>query len=125
MKTACGTDIKPCPETEDIATSSPFRSFFALAALIETVTAFFRFGLGIQATRDTASGIGRFTFGVRIHHGMIGLVLLLCTAFPVDTVWKRRLAVIGGALAVSDAVHHFVVLWAVTGSPELDLFYPR
>ncbi|HNW35602.1 MAG TPA: hypothetical protein PKM25_11760 [Candidatus Ozemobacteraceae bacterium] len=104
---------------------SSFNSIFALAALIEAVTAFFRFGLGMQAARDTASSISRFTFGMRIHHGMIGLVLLLCAAFLTDTAWKRRLAILGSALAFSDAVHHFVVLWAVTGSPEFDLFYPR
>lgn len=102
-----------------------WKPILALAALAEALTAFLRFGLGLQATRDTASSIGRLTFGVRIHHGMIGLVLLLAAYYINNDTWKRRLAVVGGALAVSDLLHHFVILWAVTGSPQFDLFYPR
>ena len=35
------------------------------------------------------------------------------------------LIVIGIALALSDAVHHFLVLWPIVGSPQFDLVYPR
>ena len=45
-----------------------------LAIVIEVVTTCFRFGMGLQATRDTA-WLSQFTWGLRIHHGHIGLVL--------------------------------------------------
>jgi hypothetical protein len=100
----------------------------ALTLVIEAVTAFFRFGLGLESTRDTANSIGRLTLGLRIHHGYIGVVLLLIgwwlwrRGHPPITRW---LFIIGGSLALSDLVHHFIVLWWATGSPEFDLFYPR
>lgn len=97
----------------------------AIAALVEAATAFLRFGLGMQATRDTAATVGRLTFGVRVHHGMIGLAILLASFAAKDETWKQRLIVLGGALAISDLVHHFVILWAATGSPQFDLLYPR
>ncbi|HOT26921.1 MAG TPA: hypothetical protein PLU72_01955 [Candidatus Ozemobacteraceae bacterium] len=97
----------------------------ALATLFEAVTVFLRFGLGLEATRDTAATVGRLTFGVRIHHGMVGLALLLVSAAVKGETWKNRLIVLGGALAISDLVHHFAVLWAATGSPQFDLWYPR
>lgn len=104
---------------------SLWKPTLAIAALLEAATAFLRFGLGLEATRDTASTVGRLTFGIRIHHGMIGLALLLAAAVVNEETWKRRLAVFGGALALSDLVHHFVILWAATGSPQFDLLYPR
>lgn len=51
----------------------------AVAAIFELITILFRFGLGIQSTRDTAF-IGALTFGIRIHHGYIGLLLMLIAA---------------------------------------------
>jgi hypothetical protein len=35
------------------------------------------------------------------------------------------LAVVAIGLVISDIIHHFLVLWPVTGSPEFDLRYPR
>lgn len=104
---------------------SLWKPTLAIAALLEAATAFLRFGLGLQATRDTASTVGRLTFGIRIHHGMVGLALLLVSPIITDEAWKRRMIVLGGALAISDLVHHFVILWAATGSPQFDLLYPR
>jgi hypothetical protein len=104
---------------------SSWKPIFLLAAAIEAVTAALRFGFGLEAARDTAASVGRLTFGYRIHHGLIGLLILLVSAFVRDPVWKRHLAVLGGALALSDVIHHFVILWAVTGSPQFDLVYPR
>lgn len=104
---------------------SLWKPTLALATLIEAVTAFLRFGIGLQATRDTAATVGRLTFGIRIHHGMVGVAILLVSAVVTDETWKSRLIVLGGALAISDLAHHFVVLWAATGSPQFDLLYPR
>ena len=47
----------------------------ALAVAMEAVTVFTRFALGLQTTRDTAY-IGTYSWGVRIHHGYLGVLLL-------------------------------------------------
>lgn len=96
----------------------------ALAAAIEAVTIFCRFGLGLKATRDTG-WIAPYTFGWRIHHGYCGVLLLALALFLGAAPGLRSAAIIVGiGLAVSDFVHHFLVLWPLTGSPELDLRYP-
>lgn len=96
------------------------------AGLVELGTLFCRFGLDLHATRDTASTIGLLTGGVRIHHGYIGLILMIAS------IWLRHrpkafewLLIAGLALFVSDAIHHFGVLWLLTGDPEFHLVYPR
>ena len=95
-----------------------------LAAVIEAITCVFRFGLGMQSTRDTA-WLAALTFGYRIHHGYIGLVLLVLTVLPpLGGVLRKMLLLIGIALLISDFVHHFLVLWPATGSPQFDIRYP-
>ena len=94
-----------------------------LAIPIEAVTAGFRFGAGLQSTRDTA-WIARFTFGLRIHHGYVGLLLLLLASIGTASRLRRNaLLIVGIALLFSDLFHHFLVLWPITGSPQFDLFY--
>jgi hypothetical protein len=98
----------------------------ALTFIIELVTIVLRFGLHMESTRDTASTIGRLTFGIRIHHGYCGLVLMLVaycllTRYPRLARWGL---IIGVALLLSDLIHHFLVLWPLTGSPHFDLTYP-
>jgi len=97
-----------------------------LTVLIEGVTVFFRFGLEMESTRDTASTVGQFTGGIRIHHGYIGLLaVLIAAALLRRRPWAARwLLVIGLALVASDLVHHFLVLWPIVGSPQFDLVYP-
>lgn len=92
------------------------------AAAMEAVTLVARFGLKLESTRDTAS-LARFTFGFRIHHGYIGLLLLL--AFPWVPPGRARwwAGVLGIGLLVSDLVHHFVVLWPLTGDPQFHIKY--
>ncbi|MDP6467037.1 MAG: hypothetical protein QF918_04835 [Pirellulaceae bacterium] len=98
----------------------------ALTFIIELVTVVLRFGLQLDSTRDTASTIGRLTFGIRIHHGYCGLALMLAACFLISRF--PRLArwglIIGLALVLSDLIHHFLVLWPLTGSPHFDLTYP-
>jgi hypothetical protein len=96
----------------------------ALTVLFETITAVLRFHLGLQSTRTTRP-VGRLTFGLRVHHGYVGLVLLWLA--PLLSRWPRlvRWAVrVGIALIVSDLVHHFLVLWPLTGDPSFDFVYP-
>lgn len=93
-----------------------------LTLFFESVTSFLRFGLGKESTKDTSS-ISRFTFGLRIHHGYIGLVMatLLARRMPLGSprrIWCIR---IGIALVASDLIHHFLVLWPITGNPHFDL----
>lgn len=93
--------------------------------LIEALTCLLRFGLRLQSTRDTGF-IGRFTFGYRVHHGYIGLLALVVALNPRLRNRARLWAVrVGLALLLSDLLHHFVVLWITTGSPQFDLVYPR
>ncbi len=96
---------------------------FLLAVVIEAITVVLRFGLRLESTRDTAM-IGTMTFGLRVHHGYIGLFLLpLGWCFPRGL--RYALWIIGFGLLFSDLAHHFVVLWYFTGSPQFDIVYPQ
>ncbi len=95
-----------------------------LTVLFEAATCFLRFGADFQTTRDTGY-LKALTFGLRIHHGYIGLaILLVLPIFRRDRwLWKWAFR-IGVALVFSDLIHHFFVLWPVTGGPQFDFFYP-
>jgi hypothetical protein len=91
--------------------------------VIEAATCLLRFSLQWEATRDTGF-LGGWTFGLRIHHCYLGMVLVI-----VGAVFARGLAlnwtlVFGTAVVLSDLVHHFAILWPLTGEPQFDLFYP-
>ncbi len=95
------------------------------ALVFELVTCVFRFGLALESTRDTASTIGRFTMGMRIHHSYIGIACI-AAAFWLEPRSPRssfHLLAIGIGLFASDMIHHFVVLWMITGNPQFDLLY--
>ncbi len=95
----------------------------ALALVMEAVTLFFRFGLHLESTRDTRFLAG-LTFGIRIHHGYVGLLMVLLAFIPArGAALRNGLILLGGALLLSDLIHHFLVLWPITGSPEFDLSY--
>jgi len=102
-----------------------WREMVLWAAVVEIPTAIARFGLGLESTRDTAGTVGKLTLGLRIHHGYIGMLLLLIGGLlSSSSRYREGLLILGGALALSDAFHHFVLLWLVTGSPQFDVFYP-
>lgn len=96
-----------------------------LGLAIELFTVWVRFGLGLQSTRDTG-WVASLTFGLRIHHGYIGVVLILVglAVFHDNSGAQNLLLMVGIALAFSDLIHHFLVLWPITGSPQFDFFYP-
>jgi hypothetical protein len=94
-----------------------------LTIVLETITCAFRFGLDLQATRDTRV-VAKYTKRVRIHHVYLGVAVLgLGLALP--PIGVQAALIIGGALALSDLIHHFFVLWPLTGSHEFDLRYPK
>lgn len=95
-----------------------------LTFAVELVTVFLRFGLGLEAGAE-GSWFGRLTRGVRIHHGYVGAALLAVSALVGPTsATGTALFFAGFALAVSDIIHHFFVLWPLTGTPEFHLRYP-
>jgi hypothetical protein len=92
-----------------------------LAIVLEAITVVLRFGFKLESTRDTTM-IGTMTFGLRVHHGYIGLFLApLAWCFPLGL--RHALWIIAIGLIFSDLAHHFIVLWYFTGSPQFDIFY--
>lgn len=95
----------------------------ALGAVIEAFTLAGRYLGDVQVTRDT-EWIARFTFGYRIHHGYPGVLLLLLALFlSRRPAWRNAALILGIGLVLSDALHHFVFLWAIEGDPEFHLTY--
>ena len=91
------------------------------AAAFEAVTLLLRFGFDLRGVRDTPRFLRALTFGVRVHHGLIGAALIVI-ALALNhryATFARWVGVAGIALVLSDLVHHFLVLWPLTGSPEL------
>ena len=128
-----GNDVTDTGHEERSPGSPMFRSIAILTITLEGFTCLLRFGLGMESTRDTASSVGRWTGGIRIHHGYIGIALLLTARWcqtrrsrPVASVLqRRRMQIVGWSLVASDLIHHFLVLWPITGSPHFDLVYPK
>ena len=94
-----------------------------LTIVLEATTCYFRFGLDLQATRDTRA-IAKYTRRVRVHHGYMGIAVLASIAF-LPPIGDQSALIIGGALALSDAIHHFLVLWPLTGAHEFHIRYPK
>lgn len=100
-------------------------AILAVTLVMEVVTCYLRFNRGLSARRETQF-LRRFTFGLRIHHGYVGLFMFAGFWFvPGESVVNVWILWIGAALFLSDVVHHFLVLWPIVGSPEFDLFYPK
>ncbi len=67
----------------------------ALTVAMELVTCFFRFGMKLRSTHDTA-WLARFTLGIRIHHGYIGVLMVVVALMLAHGVFRTWL-VHGGA----------------------------
>ncbi len=93
-----------------------------LAVVIEVIMAALRFGLGLESNQDTRF-LAQWTFGWRLHHGYIGVIGLLLSWLVPAGRWRTGLVIVSIGLVVSDLIHHFLVLWLVTGSPEFHLRY--
>ncbi len=103
----------------------------AVTVAVELVCLLLRFGFNLESTTATASTIGRLTFGLRIHHGYIGALMIpigVVLANSQSQPLRKKIGwlvfVIGVGLFASDMIHHFLVLWPITGSPQFDLVYP-
>ncbi len=96
-----------------------------LTIALELIAVILRYGLHLDATRDTASTVGVLSMGLRIHHGYVGvLLLLLVLLLRRRWAWCRpHLIVWGLALVASDLIHHFLVLWPIEGDPHFDIWY--
>jgi len=96
-----------------------------LTIAFEAVTLALRLGMGMESHVATA-GLAAFTMGLRFHHGYLGLLALVAAAWArrKHPEHAERLSAVGVGLVLSDAVHHFVVLWALTGAPSFDFAYP-
>ena len=97
-----------------------------LTVVFEILAVTLRYGVGLEMTRDSASTVAGLTFGLRIHHGYLGAVLLVvawCCLRRGGTP-SKVLTAVGLALLMSDLVHHFLVLWPLEGDPHFDLVYP-
>ena len=110
--------------TASLSTSALWLWTLAATAAIELPTIFLRFGLGLESTKNTGF-IGKLTFGIRIHHGYVGALMVLIALFTtLPPAYRNALLIIGGGMFLSDMIHHFLVLWPITGSPHFDLVYP-
>ena len=94
----------------------------AFAFACELLTVILRFGFTLQSTRDSQF-LSELTFGYRIHHGYLGVALLLVSIVLSHSAMRNLLIIIGLGLLISDAIHHLLVLWSITGSPEFDIRY--
>jgi hypothetical protein len=101
------------------------KSIVGLTLIIELITIFLRFGLNMKTSNTTTLIVGKFTFGIRIHHGYIGILLIIMAVFFPTALVSNWLLITGMSLFLSDVIHHFLVLWPITGSPEFDLLYPK
>ena len=94
-----------------------------LTAVIEIVTVILRFGLKLESHKH-GSFLAPITFGLRIHHGFVGIAMIIAAFFfGKASVWRSIFLIVGFALAASDTIHHFLVLWPITGGPEFYLHY--
>jgi len=108
------------------------------AILFELITVLLRFGLGWTSPERTHR-LARFTRGWRVHHGYPGLALLAIAPMLglaaqsqgtgmlqllTAPGWWGWLLAAGLVLAVSDLVHHAVVLPLFAGGHEFELRYP-
>lgn len=95
----------------------------ALTAAVELLTVVLRFGFRLEAQKHS-SWLAPLTLGFRIHHGYYGAVMLIAAALlSRRKAIRNALTIIGAALFLSDMIHHFLVLWPVTGSPEFYIRY--
>jgi hypothetical protein len=94
----------------------------AFAMFVELLTVLLRFGFRLESQIHTKK-IGKITRGYRAHHGYYGVPLLaFAAALPLGLA-ANVMIIAGLGLLVSDLIHHFLVLWPVTGHHEFFIRY--
>lgn len=91
--------------------------------LFEFITVVCRFAFGLRAG-TSFSFLGTLTGGYRIHHLYVGASLtgvVLITGLSPSL--NNALLILGMGLILSDLLHHFVVLWPITGAHEFHMTY--
>jgi len=108
----------------DFSLNGVFAYGLILGVVCEVLTLTARFGMGFESTRDT-QWIGDYSFGLRIHHGYVGVLLIIAAALLLRgrPRLKATFLTLGIGLFFSDLVHHFLILWPLTGSPQFDFVY--
>ena len=89
--------------------------------IIEAITVFNRFVLGIRAQRVYRKIMKRIGFKKIFHfHHMYWSVLLI----PLSLFYPNLyLFEIGSAMILSDLIHHFIVLKLITGKTDFYFFH--
>lgn len=115
--------------------SSAFLMGVLGALLFEAVTILFRFGFGWTSPERTRR-LAVMTRGWRIHHGYPGVLMITAGAIMagflnhdsnhilVSDAFIGLMIVVGLTLALSDLIHHAIVLQLLVGNHEFDLRYP-
>jgi len=98
------------------------------ALAIEGITAMLRFRIGLRADAVTPRTLKRLTFGLHVHHSYTG-VAGLGTGLALSGLhlgwWTGWVAAAGLAMLLSDLLHHFAVLWPITGDHEFRARWPE
>jgi hypothetical protein len=92
-----------------------------IALLVELITVIGRFGLHISM-KDIWTGAMKkrgAKHWVHFHHAFFGIIVAI-VALLIDTPLGVSL---GLGIALSDIIHHALVLWPLTGSPEFHILY--
>ena len=97
-------------------------SILACTLICELATCTGRFALKISF-KEKEQVIKKLTFGIRIHHSYVGIGMILAAAIASLFVsgkppWLSLLGILGWGLLLSDIIHHFLVLYLVTGNTE-------
>ncbi len=91
------------------------------AVIIEIITIIGRFKFNISTKELWTSLMKHYNrrHWVHMHHVFLGLIIV-----AISLIVKNNLALnLGIGIILSDAIHHFVVLWPLIGSPEFHVIY--
>jgi hypothetical protein len=56
-----------------------------LTILMELLTVFLRYGCRLEWRKVSASTVGKWTFGIRIHHGYVGILMIIWAVLGMET----------------------------------------
>ena len=79
ISTETSIQREPTVQAAPVKSTEPplWRPILFWTIVVEVFTCVMRFGARLESTKDTASTIGRLTFGLRIHHSYVGAAIAL------------------------------------------------